>query len=123
MSTVDKFTLAQADIVPFQASHEPTPIDIFNFDTKDIDKFTHKEKSILVSDVEPSSSKNIMIPSISKTVNGIHAKAMQNTIFNKLYDEGQVLCNVPFDVRNEMFDQLNSKAKSNQETLECAGKR
>lgn len=126
MSTIDQFTLVQTDIVPFQPSHEQSPEDIFNFDTKNIDKFTHKEKSILLSDIGQSNSKKIIIPSDTKT-NNIHANAMANTIFNKLYDESQILCNVSFDdeikndVQNENFDQINYKTKSQQETHECAG--
>lgn len=117
------------DIVPFQPSYEQSPEDIFNFDTKNIDKCIHKEKSILLSDIAQSNSKKIQIPNDAKTVNNIHANAIQNTIFNKLYDESRILCNVSFDdgiqndVKNGNFDPTNYKSTSKQETHECFGKR
>lgn len=128
MSTIDKFTLAETDIVTFQPSHEQSPEDIFNFDTKNIDKFTHKEKSILLSDIGPTNSKKLLIPNDTKTSN-IHTHAMQNIIFNKLYDESQVLCHTPFndglpnDVRNGDFALINYKETSKQDSLERTGER
>lgn len=127
MSTIDKFTLAETDIVAFQPSHEQSPEDIFNFDTKNIDKFTHKEKSILLSDIGKTNSTKLLIPNDTKT-NNIRTHAMQNIIFNKLYDESQILCNVSFnggianDVRHESFVEINYKVNSKQETHDQAGK-
>lgn len=128
MSTIDKFTLAETDIVTFQPTHEQSPEDIFNFDTKNIDKFTHKEKSILLSDIGPTNSKKLLIPNDTEADN-IHAHAMQNITFNKLYDESQILCNVPFndglskEVRNGNFALMNHNATSKQDSQECTGER
>lgn len=105
--------MSTTDTVSFQPSHEQSPEDIFNFDTKNIDKFTHKEKSILLSDIGQT--------------NHIHTHTMQNIIFNKLYDESQILCNVslddgiPHDDRNENFVEINYKIKSEEDTHECPG--
>lgn len=121
MSTVDKFTLAETDIVTLQLPHEQSPEDIFNFDTKNIDKFTHKEKSILLSDIGQTNSKKLLIPIDTKT-NNIHPHVMQNITFNKLYDESQILCNVPFDDglpqdgRNENFALIDYKTNRKQDS-------
>lgn len=110
MSTYDKFTMAQTDIVTFQPVHEQSPKDIFNFDTKNIHKFTHKEKSILLSNMEQSNSKKALEIANNTKTHSIHANAVQNIIFNKLYDEGHILCNVQF--HDDDLDQLNSKAET-----------
>lgn len=126
MSTMDKFTLTETDIVTFQPSHDQSPADIFNFDTKNIDKFTHKEKSILLSDIGQANSRKFLIPNDTKS-NNIHTHAKQNIIFNKLYDESQILSSaafddgIPNDVRNENFGRINCKGNSKQEAHDRTG--
>lgn len=129
MSTIDKFTLAQSDSVTFPSSHKQSAENIFNFDTKNVDKFTHKEKSIPLSDIETANPMKAIISNGTET-NNIHSIAVQNIIFNKLYDESQTLCNVPFDdgsqndIRSENDAQRNYNAnnKHNMQYFECGGK-
>lgn len=103
-------------------SSEKSPEDLFNFDTQIVDKFTHRDKSILLSDMGKQNSTSLLATNDLK-INGKQPN-LKNIIFNKLYDEdafmqsnsdNQLLCHITFDPltcpktepQSEHFEHIN----------------
>lgn len=111
MLSNDRLSPVQTDIVTI-SSFEKSPENIFNFDTQIVEKFTHKEKSILLSDLSQRNSKNILAANVEKN----EGSRSKNIIFNKLYDENvfmqsnyesEILCEITFD--HEMKEFIRDK--------------
>lgn len=94
------------------SSFEKSPEDIFNFDSKSVDKFTFKDKSISLSTIDPI---NILAESDKK--NQYSESKMQNIIFNRLYDEHHPLdepknmkqhsCNISYENETGIVPKTN----------------
>lgn len=96
----------QTDVMTF-SSFEKSPEDIFNFDSKMVDKFTLKDKSISLSTIDP---KNTLEANNSKLQ--FSDSNMQNIIFNRLYEvhvleEPKHSCNISYENENGVAIKTN----------------
>lgn len=107
MPAIDKVASTHTGLVTFPL-FEKSPEDIFNFDTKIIDKYENQDKSILFTDFGHANVKPSTMP--TKT---------QHIIFNQLYDDIQtnhknpIFFNVHF--HNDLI-QSNTKYDLNEKT-------
>lgn len=113
MLSNDQFTSDQTDVLTF-SSFEKTPEDIFNFDSNLVDKFTHNEKSIMLSDLSHVTEPIFVI-------NGMKVNCsqpnMRNIIFNKLYDEHaftQPICESEMSCKVTVDDEREQKCSNDQ---------
>lgn len=94
------------------SSFEKSPEDIFNFDSKSVDKFMLKDKSISLSTIDPNNILATNNPKIQYP-----ESKMQNIIFNRLYDEHHPLdepknvkqhsCNISYENETDIVPNAN----------------
>lgn len=112
------YSPVQADVVTF-SSFEKSPEDIFNFDSKIVDKFTLKDKSLSLSSISQRCSKNLLRTKPSDRPIKYAGPSMQNIIFNRLYDEHALdnqhcqkscSCNVSYENEANIVNQANRRS-------------
>lgn len=103
------YSTSQKDVMTFE-SFERSPGDIFQYDSKVIDSFTLKEKSISLSTYGQNRTKNILETNDRQ---GKYSEPnMHNIIFNRLYKvnsncERKCSCNIPCENETEIMRKAN----------------
>lgn len=113
------YSTSHSDVMTF-STFEKSPEDIFNFDSKLIDKFTMKDKSISLSTFGQNSTKNILSTSNQKVK--YSEPNMQNIIFNRLYEENafdkancekERSCKISYENETEIMKNCNCTHRDN----------